>query len=116
MTININPNATETQLVGTIPECIIQHYSIQCAGLEVYMPPGVLKHLQKRGRWKRLCNVLSGYTRHDCFWRLTTLDEALLEPDTDGGNIYKVVSDHVIFPIKLNAESGLFLSLFLYIG
>ncbi|MFD0943758.1 PBECR3 domain-containing polyvalent protein [Savagea faecisuis] len=51
MIININPDVIETQLVGFVPECIINYYAIQCASLAVYMPPGVLKHLKKRDYW-----------------------------------------------------------------
>lgn len=108
MTINININATETQLVGIIPECIINHYSIQCASLEVYMPPGVLKHLQKRNHWNDFL------TYHQ------DIPGMIAAPDYAGQNpkephtieIYKVLNDHVILPIKLNAESGLFMGSF----
>ncbi|WP_338754865.1 plasmid-related protein [Bacillus sp. FJAT-52991] len=108
MKINIDPSAKETQLVGVIPECIIDHYSIQCASLEVYMPPGVLKHLQKRGHW----NDFLTYHQH--------IPGMIALPDFAGQNpkephtveIYKIVNDHVILPIKLSAESGLFMSSF----
>lgn len=106
--INININATQTQLVGTIPECIINHYSIQCAGLEVYMPPGVLKHLQKRGHWNDFLTY-----HQDIPSMISTPDYAGQNPkEPSTVEIYKIVSDHVILPIKLNAESGLFLSSF----
>lgn len=108
MTININPYATKTQLVGFVPECLIHHYSIQCASLEVYMPPGVLKHLKKKGHW----NDFEIYHQH--------IPNMIADPDFAGQNpkepnsleLYKVLNDHVILPIKLNAESGLFLSSF----
>jgi hypothetical protein len=106
--IIINPNDTQTQLVGSIPECIIKHYSIKCAGLEVYMPPGVLKHLKKQGHW-------------DDFMKYhQDIPDMIAIPDYAGQNpkepntveLYKVVSDHVILPIKFNMDTGLFLSSF----
>jgi hypothetical protein len=110
MTININPYATETQLVGIIPECIIKHYSIQCAGPEVYMPPGVLKHLKKpkQNHWNDFM------TYHQ------DIPAMIAAPDYVGQNpkepntveLYKVVSDHVLLPIKFNTDTGLFLSSF----
>ncbi len=108
MRINININAREAQLVGIIPECIINHYSIQCEGLEVYMPPGVLKHLKRRGHW----NDFVKYHKD--------IPTMIVNPDYAGQNpkepntveIYKIISDHVILPIKLNTSSGLFLSSF----
>lgn len=108
MTINIDPNSTETQLVGVIPECIINHYSLQCNSNEVYMPPGVLKHLKKRGHWNDFV------TYHN------DIPNMIANPDYVGQNpkepgtveIYKIINDHVILPIKFNADSGLFLSSF----
>jgi hypothetical protein len=108
MQITINPYATDTQLVGIIPECIITYYSIQCASLEVYMPPGVLKHLKRRGHWNDFL------TYHQ------DIPDMIANPDYAGQNpkepntveIYKVVNDHVLLPIKLNTANGLFLSSF----
>lgn len=108
MTININPNSTTTQLVGVIPDCIIKHYALQCNSYEVYMPPGVLKHLKKRGHWNDFV------TYHQ------DIPDMIANPDYAGQNpkepnsveIYKVINDHVILPIQLNTESGLFLSSF----
>lgn len=108
MTIKINPDATEIQLVGIVPECIINHYAIQCVSLEVYMPPGVLKHLKRRNHWD---DFLKYYQ---------DIPDIIAIPDYAGQNpkepntveIYKVLSNHVILPIKLNAESGLFMSSF----
>jgi len=108
MTINIDPNSTDTQLVGIIPDCIIKHYSLQCNSYEVYMPPGVLKHLKKKGHWNDFV------TYHQ------DIPNMIANPDYAGQNpkepgtveIYKIVNDHVLLPIKLNADSGLFLSSF----
>ncbi|MFS1519705.1 plasmid-related protein [Bacillus sp. SCS-151] len=108
MTININPEATNSQLVGIIPECVINHYSIQCASFNVYMPPGVLKHLKKQGHW------------NDFRTYYNDIPNMIANPDYAGQNpkepntveIYKVVSDHVLLPIKLNQDTGLFLSSF----
>ena len=90
-TIHIDLNATDTQLVGYIPKSIIDYYSIECAGLEVYMPPGVLKHLKKRGHWDDFV------TYH------TVIPDMIANPDYAGQNpkelntveLYKVVNDHV---------------------
>ena len=105
--IIVNPNATDNQLVGFVPKCIVQYYQIQCVSLDVYMPPGVLKHLKKRGHWNDFI------THHQ------DIPNMIANPDYAGQNpkesgtieLYKVVSDHLIIPIKLNAE-GLFLSSF----
>ena len=51
MTYTINPLSTEIQKIGSIPQCIIDYYSLQCISAEVHLPPGVLKHLKKRGHW-----------------------------------------------------------------
>lgn len=108
MIININPDATEKQLVGFIPECIINYYAIQCASLEVYMPPGVLKHLRKRNHWD---DFLKYY--QDIPSMIATPDYAGQNPkEPNTVEIYKVLNDHVILPIKLNAENGLFMSSF----
>ncbi|KXH86914.1 hypothetical protein AU377_13730 [Sporosarcina sp. HYO08] len=72
------------------------------------MPPGVLKHLKKRGHW-------GDFERY-----YHEIPRMIAEPDYAGQNpkepnsveLYKILSDHVILPIKLNIETGLFLSSF----
>ncbi|MGE7920652.1 hypothetical protein ACQKM9_17205 [Viridibacillus sp. NPDC093762] len=106
--IIIDPQATDTQLVGVIPKCLVDHYSLECVSFNVFMPPGVLKHLVKRGHWS------------DFMTYYQDIPDMIANPDYAGQNpkepnsveIYKVVNDHVILPIKLNKESGLFLSSF----
>lgn len=106
--IIINPYSIETQLIGVIPKDVINYYSIQCASYEVYMPPGVLKHLKKRGHWEDFIK----YHSH--------IPDMIANPDYAGQNpkepntieLYKVISDYVLLPIKLNVETGLFLSSF----
>lgn len=108
MTINIDPYSTDTQLVGFVPECIINHYALPCISSEIYMPPGVLKHLKKRGHW----NDFMAYYQ-DIPSIITNPDYAGQNPkEPDTIEIYKALSDSVILPIKLNTESGLFLSSF----
>jgi|SRR4051794_18591682 hypothetical protein len=108
MTMIINPNSIDTQLVGVIPECIINYYSIQCTSLEVYMPPGVLKHLKKKGHWNDFVTY-----HQDIPSMIATPDYAGQNPkEPNTVEIYKIVNDHVILPIKLNTDSGLFLSSF----
>lgn len=108
MTIEINIHATEVQIVGVIPESIINHYSIHCKSLEVYMPPGVLKHLHKRGHWNDFV------TYHQEIPNIIALPDYVGQNPKESNTveIYKVINDHVILPIKLNEESGLFLSSF----
>lgn len=106
-TFSINPNSTDTQLVGCVPKCIIDYYSIQCAGLDVYMPPGVLKHLKKRGHWQDFITY-----HQDIPNMISNPDYAGQNPkETDSVELYKVINDHIILPIKLNTN-GLFLSSF----
>lgn len=94
--------------MGIIPECIIKHYSIQCASLEVYMPPGVMKHLRSHNHWN---DFITYY--QDIPGMIATPDYAGQNPkEPNTVEIYKVLNDHVILPIKLNAESGLFMSSF----
>lgn len=108
MEIILDINSTKTQLVGVIPECIINHYSIKCVSFEVYMPPGVIKHLKKQGHWDDFM------TYHQ------DIPKMIANPDYVGQNprepntveIYKVLNDRVILPIKLNTSSGLFMSSF----
>lgn len=108
MTININPNSGYTQLVGVIPECIIKYYSLQCNSYEVYMPPGVLKHLKKRGHWNDFVTY-----HQDIPNMIANPDYAGQNPkEPDSIEIYKVINDYIILPIKLNTDSGLFLSSF----
>jgi len=104
----INLNATYSQSVGFIPGCIIDYYSIKCSSNEVYMPPGVLKHLKKRGHW----NDFEKY-HLDIPNMIATPDYAGQNPkEPNTLELYKVVGDNVLLPIKFNAETGLFLSSF----
>lgn len=106
--IKVNPYAIETQLVGIIPESIINYYSIECSNLNVYMPPGVLKHLKKRRHW----NDFVKYHQY--------IPNMIANPDYVGQNpnkpntleLYKVMNGHILLPIKLNTVTGLFLSSF----
>lgn len=106
--IQVNPNSTVTQLVGIVPECIVKHYGIQCNDYEVHMPPGVLKHLKKRGHWQ------------DFMAYHQDLPDMIANPDYAGQNpkepdsveLYKVLGDHILIAIKLNPSSGLFLGSF----
>lgn len=107
-TIIVNPFATEMQIVGIIPIPIINYYNLQSSDYNVYMPPGVLKHLKKRGHWK------------DFIIYHNFIPEMIANPDYAGQNpkepntieLYKVINDYIILPIKLNTETGLFLSSF----
>ncbi|MFF5996535.1 plasmid-related protein [Lysinibacillus sp. KU-BSD001] len=108
MTYQINPTSTETQIIGLVPQCIIDYYSLKCASAEVYLPPGVLKHLKKRGHWD------------DFIKYYEDIPAMIALPDYVGQNpkephtieIYKVIADHVILPIKLNEADGMFMSSF----
>ncbi|NRD77813.1 plasmid-related protein [Bacillus sp. BRMEA1] len=108
MTIIINPYSTDTQLVGYVPEAVVKYYCINCSSYEVYMPPGVLKHLKKRGHW------------NDFLKYHTDIPNMIANPDYAGQNpkepdsieLYKVVDDHVLIAIKTNPANGLFLGSF----
>lgn len=107
-TIVVNPYAIEAQIVGEIPEPLIRYYRLQCSDYNVYMPPGVLKHLKKRNHW------------NDFLTYHTDIPNMIANPDYCGQNpkeantieLYKVINDHIILPIKLNTDTGLFLSSF----
>jgi hypothetical protein len=106
--ISVNPYATKTQLVGIVPEEIVKYYGISCFNYEVFMPPGVLKHLKKRGHW---ADFLKYYQE---------IPNMIANPDYAGQNpkepgtieLYKVMRDHVLLAIKMNPETGLFLGSF----
>lgn len=108
MTIIIDPHATVTQIVGHVPSVVVNYYSIPCTGYEVYMPPGVLKHLQRRGHWD---DFLQYYP--DIPHIISTPDYAGQNPKEPGTiELYKIMSDHVLLAIKMNPNTGLFLGSF----
>jgi phage-Barnase-EndoU-ColicinE5/D-RelE like nuclease3 len=108
MKITINPYSKETQLVGIVPKCVVDYYGIPCSSYEVHMPPGVLKHLKKKGHWQ------------DFLKYFEDIPAAISNPDYAGQNpkepgtveLYKVMSDHVLIAIKMNPDTGLFLGSF----
>ncbi|WP_141430877.1 plasmid-related protein [Bacillus sp. 03113] len=108
MKITINPYTKETQLVGIIPKVIMDHYCIECSSYEVYMLPGFLKHLQRRGHWK---DFLKYYEE---------IPSAIANPDYVGQNprepgtveLYKVMRNYVLIAIKMNPDKRLFLGSF----
>ncbi len=108
MSYQIDLTSRETQVIGLVPQCIIDYYSLTCASPEVYLPPGVLKHLKKHGHW------------NDFIKYYKEIPKMITSPDYVGQNpkepntieMYKVISDHVILPIKLNKADGLFMSSF----
>ncbi|MDP4085785.1 MAG: plasmid-related protein [Bacillota bacterium] len=106
--IVINPYAISTQLVGIIPEAVVKYYCINCSSYEVFMPPGVLKHLKKHDHWD------------DFLQYHTDIPNMIAVPDYAGQNpkepgtieLYKVMSEHILIAIKMNPNSGLFLGSF----
>ncbi len=105
--ISVNPYATTTQTVGLIPQTIVDYYQIHYKSLEVHMPPGVLKHLKKKGHWDDFM------TYHEKIPDMISLPDYAGQNPKEPGTVelYKVLNDHVILPIKLNSD-GLFLSSF----
>ena len=106
--IIIDPYAKGSQLVGIIPSVIPKYYKLQCVSHDVHMPPGVLKHLRKRGHWD------------DFMAHYQDIPEMISHPDYAGQNpkepesieLYKVMDDHVLLAIKMNPQNGLFLGSF----
>jgi hypothetical protein len=106
--IIINPYKEIEQIVGVVPEKIVAYYNLQCSSYEVFMPPGVFKHLKKRGHWE---DFLQYYK--DIPAMVSNPDYAGQNPKEPGTlELYKVLNDHVILPIKLNTDNGMFLSSF----
>jgi hypothetical protein len=106
--IQVNPYATETQLVGHVPEAVVKHYCISCSSYEVYMPPGVLKHLKKKGHWQDFMKY-----HQDIPHMISNPDYAGQNPKEPGTvELYKVMSDHVLLAIKMSPDTGLFLGSF----
>lgn len=106
--IIIDPNATTSQLVGVVPESIIKYFSIKCHSYEVHMPPGVLKHLRKRGHW---VDFLTHYK--DIPTMISCPDYAGQNPkEPNSIELYKVMGDYILIAIKLNPSSGLFMGSF----
>lgn len=106
--IIIDPYASETQLVGILPRALTQHYNLICESYEVFMPPGVLKHLKKRGHWEDFL------TYHQ------DIPSLIANPDYAGQNpkepnsveLYKVLNEHILIAIKMNPQNNLFLGSF----
>lgn len=106
--IQVNPYATQTQLVGYVPEAVVKHYCISCSSYEVYMPPGVLKHLKKKGHWQDFMKY-----HQDIPDMISNPDFAGQNPKEPGTvELYKVMSDHVLLAIKMSPDTGLFLGSF----
>ncbi|MGE7219623.1 PBECR2 nuclease fold domain-containing protein [Priestia koreensis] len=106
--IIVDPYATETQLVGVIPKSIINYYGLACSNYEVLMPPGVLKHLHRRGHWTDFMNYYQDIPN-----MIASPDYAGQNPkEPDSVELYKIMSDHVLLAIKLNPTTGLFLGSF----
>ncbi|OKL36883.1 hypothetical protein [Domibacillus mangrovi] len=106
--IVINPYSKESQLVGIVPKAICDYYSIKCSSYEVYMAPGMVKHLKKRKHWDDFLKYYQDIPR------------SIANPDYAGQNpkelntveLYKVMKDRVLIAIKMNPETGLFLGSF----
>ena len=106
--IIVNPYTVSSQLVGVIPKQIPVHYSLECSSYEVYMPPGVLKHLKKQGHWNDFM------THHQ------DLPNMISNPDYAGQNpkepksveLYKQMGDNILIAIKLNSAAEPFLGTF----
>lgn len=106
--IIINPYSTETQLVGILPNVITMHYGLTCESHEVFMPPGVMKHLKKRGHW----NDFMEYYQ-DIPMMIANPDYAGQNPkEPDTVELYKVLENHVLVAIKMNPHNNLFLGSF----
>ena len=106
--IIINPFASKSQLVGVLPEVLMLHYNLSCESPEVLMPPGVLKHLKKRGHWDAFLQYYQD------------IPSIIASPDYAGQNskepdsveLYKVLDDHILIAIKMNPQKSLFLGSF----
>ncbi|WP_338657119.1 plasmid-related protein (plasmid) [Sporosarcina psychrophila] len=106
--IIINPYSTDTQQVGVLPKCLVTYYQLPYTTLDVWMPPGVLKHLKKRGHWE------------DLLAHHLIIPSAIENPDFAGQNprepnsleLYKIIDDHLLIAIKMSPEKDLFLGSF----
>lgn len=106
--IIVDPYSKEEQLVGRLPEVVTKYYGLICDSHDVFMPPGVLKHLKKRGHWD------------DFIKYHLEIPNMISNPDYAGQNpkepntveLYKVLDDHVLIAIKMNPENSLFLGSF----
>ncbi|WP_343754342.1 plasmid-related protein [Lentibacillus halophilus] len=106
--IKINPHATESQLVGIIPKVIVKYYGIKCSSYEVYLPPGVLKHLKKRGHWDDFIKYHENLPN-----MISSPDYAGQNPDEpDSVELYSIMGDRILIAIKLKPSTDLFLGTF----
>lgn len=106
--IKVDPYATTSQLVGYLPQCLIDYYRIEYHSNDVHMAPGALKHLKKRGHWNEflLCY-------RDLPNMIANPDYAGQNPNEPGSvELYKSVGDHVLIAIKLDPAAELFLGSF----
>jgi hypothetical protein len=93
--IIIDPYSTDTQQLGVLPKCLVTYYQLPYTTLDVWMPPGVLKHLKKRGHWE------------DLMEHHLIIPSAIEKPDFAGQNprepnsleLYKIIDDHLLIAI-----------------
>ncbi|GAA0472754.1 plasmid-related protein [Alkalibacillus silvisoli] len=104
----INPNSRETQVVGKIPQKILDYLSIKCPDKEIKMYPGVIKHLSRSGHY----NIFMEHYQ--------SIPDMISQPDYVGQNpkepnsveLYKRLSDTLLVAIKLDPSGYLYLSSF----
>ncbi|MDQ0160864.1 plasmid-related protein [Alkalibacillus salilacus] len=102
----IDPNSKETQVVGKIPQKILDHFSINCPNREVQMYPGAIKHLIKHDHF----NIFMSHHRN--------IPNMIRNPDYVGQNpkepnsveLYKQLSETLLVAIKLDPSGYLYLS------
>lgn len=106
-TYTIDPNSTDTQCVGEIPEVIIKKYKLNCPSREVLMFPGAIKHIRK----KHAATFALYYDK---------IPEIIGKPDYVGRNpkepdsveMYKYLGDHLLVAIKLDPTGYFYLGSF----
>lgn len=104
----VNPYSSQIQIVGLLDLVSIQTLlGITFPSAEVYMYPGVVKHIKKHhpGIFEQYHHLIPGM---------------IAKPDYVGQNpkepnsveLYKVVNDHLLMAIKLDPTGYLYLSSF----
>lgn len=107
---SIDPNSTEVLVIGMLSDKLVNKYELSCSTNEVYLYPGVIKHLKKRGK-DRYSLFLQSHPH---------LSNIISNPDYVGQNpkepnsieLYKQLGDHILVAIKLDPRGYLYMSTF----
>lgn len=102
----VNPNSKKTQIVGILPQKILDHFNIQCPSAEVKIFPGAIKHIKKRhpGIFEQYYELIPNIIESPDY-----VGQNPREPSTSV-ELIKVVSEHLLLAVKLDPSGYLYVS------